>query len=330
MKANVPILAGAHFVNGLRWLAFLAVCSLGLLADQIHDAARIGDVAKVRQLLEMDPRRVHARLPDGSTPLHEAAYSGQIDVARVLLKAGADSQTPNKPGLTPQQIARARGYEELALVLNPPSVRGETQNPLPSDVEQPRTDAPRVRDDPPDRPAGGQRTEPGKGRQLDAAPRPGSGSSGTSQTNYFFVPSIRDLDEDRPQPTTQRATFPRRRYPLGTGQSMIIVENRLNHSLGLGIFTNPIQPGEYYGFGVVANVPRGSVQVVMVPNGNYEVFFIGHHPQMHNVLWHDPSIHSLRFVPGYPKMMLVYSISSDNQSSGAANALSPFIPKNRF
>jgi ankyrin repeat protein len=53
----------------------------------VHAAARLGMLDRVRALLKEDPSRVHARGGDGQTPLH---FASTVDIARVLLDAGAD------------------------------------------------------------------------------------------------------------------------------------------------------------------------------------------------------------------------------------------------
>jgi RNA polymerase sigma factor (sigma-70 family) len=53
----------------------------------IFCAALLGDADAVRRMLATDPGLVHARGPQGETPLHDAASVG---VARVLLEHGAD------------------------------------------------------------------------------------------------------------------------------------------------------------------------------------------------------------------------------------------------
>lgn len=59
-------------------------------------AAKKGDVATVRALLAQDPNLINARDTDGSTPLHCAAWRDNVDVAKVLLNAGADIQARNQ------------------------------------------------------------------------------------------------------------------------------------------------------------------------------------------------------------------------------------------
>ena len=53
----------------------------------IHAAARLGMIDRVRQLLALDPQLVHARGGDGQFPLHFAAT---VEIAALLLEHGAE------------------------------------------------------------------------------------------------------------------------------------------------------------------------------------------------------------------------------------------------
>jgi ankyrin repeat protein len=61
------------------------VVELGAEVD-IHAAARLGLIDRVRALVEADPQAVHARGGDGQTPLHFAAT---VEIAEYLLEHGA-------------------------------------------------------------------------------------------------------------------------------------------------------------------------------------------------------------------------------------------------
>src|SRR3989475_534378 len=58
----------------------------GVVVD-VHAAARLGLIGKLRELIELDPALVNARGGDGQTPLH---FASTIRVAEYLLDRGAD------------------------------------------------------------------------------------------------------------------------------------------------------------------------------------------------------------------------------------------------
>src|SRR5262249_7087204 len=58
----------------------------GAIVD-VHAAARLGMLEKVRELGSADPQLVHARGGDGQTPLH---FASTIEVAKLLLDHGAE------------------------------------------------------------------------------------------------------------------------------------------------------------------------------------------------------------------------------------------------
>jgi ankyrin repeat protein len=53
----------------------------------VHSAARLGMVAKLRELVEENPELVHERGGDGQTPLH---FASSIEIAEYLLDRGAE------------------------------------------------------------------------------------------------------------------------------------------------------------------------------------------------------------------------------------------------
>ena len=125
----------------------------------LHEAAAQGDVARIRELLETDPKRVATCDGEGWTPLHRAAHAGQVEAMRalldggadvedracgaprvqplhaavasgneaavaVLLAAGADPATPRDGGVTPLQDAEAAGHAGIARMLAARGARG--------------------------------------------------------------------------------------------------------------------------------------------------------------------------------------------------------------
>jgi uncharacterized protein len=56
----------------------------------VFEAAAIGDVERLRELLEGDASLAAAWSEDGFTPLHFAAFFGHPDAAKLLVERGAD------------------------------------------------------------------------------------------------------------------------------------------------------------------------------------------------------------------------------------------------
>jgi ankyrin repeat protein len=94
-----PTLAAARNESGLS--AVLAaiyrhhheIVSALLAADpglDVFDAAAVGDVDRLEDLLDADPAQSTAFAPDGFFPLALAAFFGQPAAVRVLLERGAD------------------------------------------------------------------------------------------------------------------------------------------------------------------------------------------------------------------------------------------------
>jgi len=113
--------AGANINERTRWWAgsFGVLDSAGTeLADylisrgafvDIHAAARLGMLDRVRELLANDPQLVHARGGDGQLPLHFAAT---VEIAALLLDHGADinAHDIDHESTAAQYMACARQY----------------------------------------------------------------------------------------------------------------------------------------------------------------------------------------------------------------------------
>ncbi len=74
----------------------------------VADAAMKGDLARVRALIA-NKTDVNAAQPDGSTALHWAAHFDNIEMAVVLLKAGANPKAATRLGATPLYLASVNG-----------------------------------------------------------------------------------------------------------------------------------------------------------------------------------------------------------------------------
>jgi ankyrin repeat protein len=81
--------------HGRRELADLLLAR-GVRPD-VHEAAALGDRARVAALVAADPALATTHAADGATPLHLAAYFGHTDVAECLLAQGADANATARP-----------------------------------------------------------------------------------------------------------------------------------------------------------------------------------------------------------------------------------------
>jgi ankyrin repeat protein len=84
----------------------------------IHDAARDGDLERVRALLKSDPDLVSSKDKEyGATPLHWAAGKGHEDVAELLFASKADVNSKDKHGGTPLHWAAFNGHKGMVGLL---------------------------------------------------------------------------------------------------------------------------------------------------------------------------------------------------------------------
>ncbi len=106
---------------GNRKLAERFASQLGATPDgiDIFDAASLGDVARIRTLLQADRGEIDERGSDGYTLLHLAAEFGQVDVVRLLLGRGADPNavSMNERRATPLHAAITARHRDTASLL---------------------------------------------------------------------------------------------------------------------------------------------------------------------------------------------------------------------
>ena len=84
----------------------------------LHWAALSGNPETTRRLLAAKGVDANLRDQKGNLALHGAADGGHDGVVRLLLPRTSEPRSKNAEGLTPADIARDRGYGDLAKVLD--------------------------------------------------------------------------------------------------------------------------------------------------------------------------------------------------------------------
>jgi uncharacterized protein len=102
-----PLLEAQYAMDEERVAALLAE---GPELD-VHEAAAVGDVDRLRELLDGRPELASAVATDGFTALHLAAFFRRPEGVRLLLERGADPNAvaENAMRVTPLHSAAARG-----------------------------------------------------------------------------------------------------------------------------------------------------------------------------------------------------------------------------
>jgi ankyrin repeat protein len=90
-----------------------AVSKNGMKVTPLHSAAAGRHMALVRALLE-NGAPVNAKQEQSWTALHAAAQNGDQYMVDLLLKYGANPNARNDDGVTPEQLAHAKGHSEIA------------------------------------------------------------------------------------------------------------------------------------------------------------------------------------------------------------------------
>jgi ankyrin repeat protein len=95
-----------------------AVAANPMQVMPLHSAASARNLEAARLLLEHGaPGIVNARQQGGWVPIHAAAQNGDRPMVELLLKRGADPKLANDEGKTSAMVAREKGHEEIAALL---------------------------------------------------------------------------------------------------------------------------------------------------------------------------------------------------------------------
>ena len=84
--------------------------------DELIDAARKGDINRIKKLLDKGAD-VNAKDKDGETALMAAALRGHTEIVQFLLNKGADVNAKRNDGTTALMAAAREGHTETVRIL---------------------------------------------------------------------------------------------------------------------------------------------------------------------------------------------------------------------
>lgn len=118
----------------MAWLVTGLVAVAPTVDAQLVDAVKAGDRAAIASLLER-PALVNTSQADGTTALHWAVYTDDLDTVQRLLAAGADATLASRTGITPLGLAALNGNVTIVEALlaagaDPNGVLSGGQTPL--------------------------------------------------------------------------------------------------------------------------------------------------------------------------------------------------------
>jgi uncharacterized protein len=88
----------------------------GFRVYPLHSAAA-GNYTQIARMLIENNAQVNVKQQAGATALHSAAQNGNIDLLILLLEHGADVSIRMEGGKLPADLAREKGFEEIAEAL---------------------------------------------------------------------------------------------------------------------------------------------------------------------------------------------------------------------
>jgi len=118
LTAALFLQSGEGFVPPAKNAILSDLTAHGAPIDRFEAAALSGRV-RVAKEIDADPGYLTAESSFGWTPLHFAAYAGNVEVAKLLLDRGADinRRANTKFRNTPLQVSLLTGQEEMAAFL---------------------------------------------------------------------------------------------------------------------------------------------------------------------------------------------------------------------
>jgi len=103
--------------SGRFLITFGMIPSVQSGGSPLHIAASLGDLKRIKALLEEEGSDVNVVKGDGTTPLHAASTMSHTAAVKLLLEEGANVEARGKNGATPLMMSAAMGHLEVARAL---------------------------------------------------------------------------------------------------------------------------------------------------------------------------------------------------------------------
>jgi uncharacterized protein len=115
-RDGVSVLMHARYRSNRQVMDALMAADPGL---DVHEAAALGYLDRLRELLTEDPSNLAARSADGFTALHFAAFFAKPEAARILIDLGApvDATADNPTRVQPLHSAAAGRHVDICRLL---------------------------------------------------------------------------------------------------------------------------------------------------------------------------------------------------------------------
>ena len=109
-------------VRAVLYLVTILVCANSFAAAgdvRLAEASKRGDRAAVQTLLKqgLNENAVNAALPDGTTALHWAVRTDDVEIAEMLIRAGAKVAAADRYGVTPLSLSSLNGNAGMIEIL---------------------------------------------------------------------------------------------------------------------------------------------------------------------------------------------------------------------